>query len=168
MRQFRSGEKSDAARCFEIETSAYEGDEAATLEKITQRLTDYPQGFLILEIQGTVVGFINSGCAFEVEMADEEFKELIGHAPEAPNVVILSVVVDPAYQQQGNAGALMAEFVKRMAAMGKTTIHLMCREQHVPLYEKFGYRYIKPSASDHGGMMWHEMIMTLQAGASSA
>ena len=163
MRKFRSGKKNDAARCFEIETSAYEGDEAATLEKITQRLAEYPQGFLILEIEGKVVGFINSGCAFEVEMADEAFKELIGHAPEAPNVIVLSVVVDPAYQQQGNAEALMVEFVKRMIAMEKKSIHLMCREQHVPLYEKFGYLYIKPSASDHGGMLWHEMIMTLQS-----
>ncbi|ASJ75697.1 GNAT family N-acetyltransferase [Granulosicoccus antarcticus] len=161
MRKFRSGEKRDAARCFEIETLAYEGDEAATLEKITQRLTQYSQGFLILEIEEKVIGFINSACAFEVEMADEEFKELIGHDPKAPNVVVLSVVVDPAYQRQAHSEALMVEFVKRMSEMGKSSIHLMCREQHIRLYEKFGYRYIQPSASDHGGMVWHEMIMTL-------
>ena len=161
MQKFRNATLSNAARCFEIETSAYEGNEAATLEKISNRIAEYPQGFLILEIDHKVIGFINSGCAYEVAMSDEDFKDLVGHVSEAPNVVILSVVVDPAYQGKGHSKALMREFVKRMAGMDKKAIHLMCKEHHVPLYEKFGYRYTKPSVSDHGGMQWHEMVMAL-------
>lgn len=161
MHIFRIAITSDAVRCHEIETSAYEGDEAANLEKISNRIQTYPAGFLVLEIDEQVVGFINSGCAYEVEMSDEDFKELIGHDPDAPNVVIMSVVVDPLHQGKGLSTALMVEFVKRMSAMKKSTIHLMCKEHHVPLYEKFGYRYLQPSASDHGGMTWHEMSMTL-------
>ena len=158
---FRNALPSDAAHCFDIETSAYEGDEAATLEKIATRIAQYPQGFLILEADGEVVGFINSGCAHQVVMSDEAFKELVGHAPEAPNVVIMSVVVDPAHQGKGYAKTLMAEFVQRMQAMGKRSIHLMCKEQHVPLYRAMGYTYVRPSPSDHGGMAWHEMVKTL-------
>ncbi len=94
-------------------------------------------------------------------MSDEEFKELVGHDPAAPNVVIMSVVVDPAEQGKGYSKLLMQRFIQQMRGMGKETIHLMCKDQHVPLYEKMGYRYVKPSASDHGGMVWHEMIMTL-------
>lgn len=161
MYSFRNARPSDAARCFEIESLAYEGDEAATLEKIATRIRQYPEGFLLIESEGTVVGFINCGCAHQVEMSDEAFKELIGHDPDAPNVVILSVVVDPSHQGKGLSRALMTEFVKRMRQMQKTTIHLMCREHHVSLYEKFGYRYHGPSASDHGGMSWREMSMTL-------
>ncbi len=48
-----------------------------------------------------------------------------------------------------------------MRAMGKQTIHLMCKERHVPLYSRMGYTYVQPSPSEHGGMAWHEMIMTL-------
>ena len=54
-----------------------------------------------MELDGKVVGFINSGCAHEVVMSDEAFKELVGHDPDAPNVVIMSVVLDPAYQGKG-------------------------------------------------------------------
>lgn len=156
---FRNAVPADAARCYEIEISAYEGDEAATLEKIALRIGEYPQGFLVLEVDGAIVGFINSGCAENVEMSDEDFKQLIGHDPDAENVVIMSVVVDPAFQGQGHSSRLMREFIARMDGMGKKTIHLMCRDHHVGLYEKFGYRYVKPSASDHGGMAWHEMVM---------
>lgn len=157
----RNARLADAARCFEIETTAYEGDEAATLKKIAARIAQYPQGFLILEADSEIAGFINSGCAFDVVMSDEAFKELVGHSAEAPNVVIMSVVVDPAHQGKGYSTTLMTEFVQRMRDMGKQTIHLMCKQQHVPLYERMGYRYVQPSPSDHGGMAWHEMVMDL-------
>ncbi|MBC2381493.1 GNAT family N-acetyltransferase [Pseudomonas sp. WS 5106] len=157
----RNARPTDAARCFQIETTAYEGDEAATLEKIATRIAQYPQGFLILEADGEIAGFINSGCAFDVVMSDEAFKELVGHSAEAPNVVIMSVVVDPAHQGKGYSTTLMTEFVQRMHGMCKQTIHLMCKQQHVPLYERMGYRYVQPSPSDHGGMAWHEMVMDL-------
>ncbi|WP_018897874.1 GNAT family N-acetyltransferase [Rhizobium sp. 2MFCol3.1] len=158
---FRHPVPADATRCFEIETAAYEGDEAATLEKIATRIEQYPEGFLILEEEGRIAGFINSGCAFDVVMSDEAFKELIGHDPAAPNVVIMSVVVDPAEQGKGYSKLLMQHFIEQMRDAGKSSIHLMCREQHVPLYAKMGYRYTQPSASDHGGMAWHEMVMDL-------
>ena len=144
-----------------METAAYEGDEAATLEKIRMRIELYPQGFLLLETEAGVVGFINSGCADVVKMEDDAFKEFVGHDVDAPNVVILSVVVDPAFQGQGLSRVLMEEFVARMKAMNKATIYLMCREYNVPLYEKFGYRYLNPSASNLGGRAWHEMSMVL-------
>ncbi|MDM3886863.1 GNAT family N-acetyltransferase [Pseudomonas sp. BCRC 81390] len=159
--QFRTPTAADAERCYAIEIGAYEGDEAATLEKIRTRIAQYPQGFLVLEQAGEIVGFINSGCAHQVEMADEAFKELVGHDSQAPNVVIMSVVVDPAHQGKGYARRLMDEFVNRMKAAGKQTIHLMCKQQHVPLYQKMGYQYVQPSPSEHGGMAWHEMVMAL-------
>lgn len=151
----------DVNRCFEIERSAYQGDEAATQAKIAKRIETYPKGFLIAETDGCIVGFINSGCTHEVQMSDEEIKELIGHDPDAPNVVIMSVVVAPNEQGNGHSRALMEEFVDRMRQMDKQVIHLMCKEYHVPLYEKLGYVYSKPSASEHGGIAWHEMSMTL-------
>jgi ribosomal protein S18 acetylase RimI-like enzyme len=151
----------DAERCYQIEIGAYEGDEAATLEKIRTRIGQYPEGFLILEVDGQVIGFINSGCAHEVVMSDEAFKELVGHDPQAPNVVIMSVVVDTACQGRGYSRLMMDAFVARMRELGKQSIHLMCKEQHVELYRRMGYGYVRPSPSAHGGMAWHEMVMAL-------
>ena len=159
--KFRTVVASDLNRCYEIESTAYEGDEAATREKIAKRINQYPDGFLVMELDGQLIGFINSGCAETVVMSDEEFKELVGHSSAAPNVVIMSVVIDPRCQGKGYATELMRRFVDRCRAMGKATIHLMCKERHVALYSKLGYRYVQPSLSSHGGMAWHEMVMTL-------
>ncbi|MDR0226634.1 MAG: GNAT family N-acetyltransferase [Burkholderiaceae bacterium] len=165
---FRQALPSDAPRCFQIESTAYEGDEAATLDKIGIRIAQYPEGFQVMELEGQVIGFINSGCAHEVVMSDEAFKELVGHDPLAPHVVIMSVVLDPAHQGRGHSRRMMETFVRTMAGRGKTSIHLMCRQRHVGLYERLGYRYVKPSASDHGGMSWHEMAMELPPAAAAA
>lgn len=161
---FRQAVPQDTARCYHIETTAYEGDEAATREKIATRIAQYPEGFLVMERDGEIIGFINSGCAYDVVMSDEAFKELVGHDPQAPNVVIISVVIDPAHQGKGYSTLLMRAFIERMRMMNKKTIHLMCEDRHVDLYRRFGYRYVKPSASDHGGMAWHEMMMDLWQG----
>ena len=158
---FRQATAADVDRCYLIEITSYEGGEAATREKIATRIKRYPEGFLCMELNGEVIGFINAGCAWEVVMSDEEFKELVGHEPDAPNVVIMSVVVHPGYQGKGYSSFLLREFVERMKAMNKKTIHLMCKERHVELYAHFGYQYIRPSESEHGGMAWHEMMMTL-------
>lgn len=159
--RFRNATPADTSRCYQIEISAYEGDEAATEQKIATRIAQYPEGFLVMELDGEIVGFINGGCAHQVVMSDETFKELIGHDPAAPNVVIMSVVVDPAYQGKGYSTQLMRTFVEQMARLGKKTIHLMCKDRHVELYARMGYRYVKPSDSDHGGMAWHEMVMDI-------
>jgi GNAT superfamily N-acetyltransferase len=94
-------------------------------------------------------------------MSDEAFKELVGHDPAAPNAVIMSVVVAPAEQGKGYSKLLMQRFIDEMRAARKETIHLMCKDRRVPLYEKMGYRYVRPSESDHGGIAWHEMVMDL-------
>lgn len=158
---FRTVAENDLNRCYAIESTAYEGDEAATKEKIAKRIREYPDGFMVMELAGRVIGFINSGCADEVVMSNEEFKELIGHNAAAPNVVIMSVVIDPAFQGSGYAKEMMRHFIERSRQCGKTTVHLMCKERHVGLYERLGYQYMKPSPSNHGGMSWHEMLMLL-------
>ncbi|MGJ8585418.1 MAG: GNAT family N-acetyltransferase [Marinosulfonomonas sp.] len=159
--RFRTPTPKHAARCFEIESAAYDASSAAPQASIARRIAQYPEGFLLVELDDTIVGFINSGCAHQVEMADHDFKDMIGHDPKAPHIVIMSVVVDPEFQGQGLAKALMQEFIKRAADMKKQTVQLMCREHLIPFYGSFGFRYIRPSDSDHGGGQWHEMTLDL-------
>jgi len=93
-----------------------------------------------------------------VVLSDESFKELVGHDADAPNVVIMSVAVDPAHQGRGNSTLMMQAFVERMRRMGKTSIHLMCKERHaiqaawILLRQALGFR---PQRA------WHEMVMDL-------
>ncbi len=157
----RNVTEQDIDRCYEIETNAYAGDEAASKEKILKRIRTYPEGFIVLENEREIIGFINAGATDNVVLSDEEFKELVGHDPKGKQIVIMSVVVHPDYQGQGMASRLMDEFIGRMKAMEKREIYLICQTELIPMYARFGYQDLGPSDSDHGGLSWHEMSLTL-------
>ena len=152
---------SDLDRCYEIESVSYAGDEAATKPKIHKRIETYPEGFIVLEVNDEVVGFINSGAAHEVQLSDEEFKELVGHDPAGKNIVIMSVVVHPDHQGKGYSNLLLKEFTKKMRELGKSKIFLICQSELVTLYSKHGFKDLGESDSDHGGLSWHEMELDL-------
>ncbi|WP_370280438.1 GNAT family N-acetyltransferase [Pontibacterium sp.] len=151
----------DLDRCYEIETVSYGGDEAASKEKILKRIRTYPEGFTVLENEREIIGFINAGATDNVVLSDEDFKELVGHDPNGKKIVIMSVVVHPDYQGQGMAGKLMDDFIGRMKLMGKDEIYLICQKELITMYAKFGYQDLGPSESDHGGLSWHEMSLSL-------
>jgi len=152
----------DLDRCFEIESVSYSGDEAASKEKILKRINTFPQGFIVLENDKEIIGFINSGATHKVELSNEEFKELVGHDSAGRHIVILSVVVHPAYQGKGMASKLMDNFIDRMKFLGKSDIHLICQTELIDMYAKYGFVDQGASDSEHGGMSWNEMSLSLQ------
>jgi ribosomal protein S18 acetylase RimI-like enzyme len=152
----------DLDRCYEIESVSYSGEEAATREKILKRIKTYPEGFTVLENEEEIIGFINSGATCKVELSDEDFKELVGHDSDGEHVVILSVVVHPAYQGRGMASRLMSNFIGRMKALDKSDIYLICQPDLIEMYARYGFVDLGASDSTHGGMSWHEMSLSLQ------
>ena len=152
----------DLDRCFEIESVSYSGEEAATKEKIQKRINTFPEGFIVLENDREIIGFINSGATHEVELSNEDFKELVGHDSEGRHIVILSVVIHPAYQGKGMASRLMNNFLERMKALGKSDIYLICQTELIDMYAGYGFLDLGGSDSEHGGMSWNEMSLSLQ------
>ncbi|WP_197466271.1 GNAT family N-acetyltransferase, partial [Oleiphilus sp. HI0080] len=75
--------------------------------------------------------------------------------------VVMSVVVHPEYQGKGFAGALVKHFIEQMRAMSKEDIYLICQTELIGFYEKYGFNYLAPSESDHGGRAWHDMRLDL-------
>lgn len=94
-------------------------------------------------------------------MSDEAFKELIGHDPTGAHVVIMSVAVAPDHQGKGYASRLLKAFITEMRSLGKREIHLICQTNLIDFYARFGFEYRCISASEHGGLSWHEMGLTL-------
>jgi len=151
----------DVDRCFEIEECAYAGEEAATKEKILTRIKGYPEGFIVLENDNEIIGFINSGATHKVELSDEEFKELIGHDSAGEYIVIMSVVIHPKYQGLSMTTKLMTHFIDHMKQLNKKELYLICQTELVDMYAKYGFLYLGKSDSSHGGLNWHEMSLSL-------
>lgn len=151
----------DLNACIEIETASFPTDEAASATSIENRINTYAQGFLVAERNGRVVGQINSGATAKSDITDEAFKQLIGHDPDGPAMVVFSLSVLPQFRHQGIAAALMDRFIAEARTMDKQRVLLLCKEELVPFYRNFGYADAGISASTHGGAVWHEMRLEL-------
>jgi ribosomal protein S18 acetylase RimI-like enzyme len=115
----------------------------------------------VLENEQEIIGFINSGATDDVQLSDEDFKDLIGHDANGRYIVIMSVVVHPDYQGKSMASVLMKHFIESMQDLGKEEIFLICQTELIGLYEKFDFVLMGKSNSDHGGLSWHDMSLTL-------
>ena len=150
----------DLDPCYAIEKASY-GSEGATRERIGKRIEIYSQGFLVAELDGQVIGFVNSGSTNKEDISEEEFKDMVEHESEGENIVIFSLAVAPEHRGRGISRQLMERFIDGSKGMGKSRILLLCQPGLVPYYEKYGFIDGGESKSRHGGLRWHEMYLPL-------
>lgn len=160
--QIRQVTINDLEQCFTLEQQCFPEEEAASRENIETRITQFPQGFYVLENEnGKLIGHINSGCTNKNDITDEAFKGLIGHNPEGENMVIFSVAVTPKSRGKKYGHKLLRHFEKQCRILKKVRILLLCKTVLIPYYKNAGYTYKSISASTHGGAQWHEMELRL-------
>ncbi len=151
----------DLAACTTIEERSFSPEEAASPQSLKTRIHTYPDGFLVAEYAGEVIGQINSGSTDKTDITDEAFKQLIGHDPKGCNIVILSLSVLPEYRRHGVGSQLLTEFIEQARQLGKSRILLLCKSDLITYYARHGFLDSGISASTHGGAQWHEMQLSL-------
>jgi len=156
----RQVRKDDLDSCYEVESRCYTL-EGATKERIAKRIELFPQGFLVAEINGRIVGMVNSGSTDKDSIADEELKDMVGHNPDGRNIIVFSLAVLPEFQKKSISKILMTEFIVTSRELRKDKILLICRESLIEYYHNFGFVYAGKSSSKHGGFDWHEMRLQL-------
>src|SRR5215207_5848650 len=87
----------DLDGCFTVETPGFPPEEAATRETIQLRIETFPEDFLVAEVNGRVVGILNSAATHKDDISDEELKQLIGQDPGGRNMVVFALAVLPEY-----------------------------------------------------------------------
>ncbi len=152
--------KSDLDACFTIESTCYTTD-AATREKIEKRIALFPEGFLVAEVGGQVVGMINSGATDKDDITDDAFKDMTDHIHNGKHIVIFSLAVLPEFQGVGISRRLMEKFIEASGDLEKEKILLMCKSGLISYYRKYGFHYAGKSKSTLGGFEWHEMYLPL-------
>ena len=152
----------DIDECFVVESSGFPPEEAASRATIRLRIDRFPEGFLVAEVDGRVVGILNSAATDKADLSDEELKQLVGHDPAGRNLVVFALAVLPEYRKQGIARKLMSRFAEEARARGKENILLMCKQHLIAYYERLGFVQAGLSKSTHGGAEWHEMRLALE------
>jgi len=151
----------DLDECFTVEMSGFPPEEAATRATIKLRIEGFPEGFLVAEVNGKVVGILNSGATDKEDISDEELKQLIGHDPAGKNMVVFALAVLPEFQKQGIARRLISTFVEEARQRGQEHVLLLCKRHLIAYYETMGFSHMGLSRSTHGGAEWHAMRLSL-------
>lgn len=157
----RQAQLNDLDSSYAIEIACFPADEAASKDNMRTRLTSFPQGYIVAELDNILVGHINSGATDKDDISDEALKAMIGHDADGENLVVFSVAVHPDYQRQGIASALMRAYIRLAKQMNKSTVLLLCKENLVNFYSNLGFESRGRSASTHGGAVWYEMCLRL-------
>lgn len=93
----------DLEECVAVENAGFPPEEAASRETIQLRVERFPEGFLVAEWHGKVVGILNSAATNKDDLSDEELKQLIGHDPNGKNMVVFALAVLPEFEKRGIA-----------------------------------------------------------------
>lgn len=161
MIKIRQVRNEDLDACYEIESKCFSKSEAASKENIKKRMHIYPEGFYIAEINGNIVGMINSSIINKDDLSDEKIKSMCEHVNNGENLVIISLLVNPEYQRKGISRRLIQKVIDEAKHQNKKNILLLCKDHLIDFYKKYGFKHKCISASNHGGAQWNEMILKL-------
>lgn len=150
----------DLDRVAEIEGLCFPAAEAAARSTLEQRIKLCGDYFLVAEVNGAVIGFINGALTEQAVICDDMYG-LNNLNNNGNNVAVFGLDVVSDYRQQGIAAKLLAQFVAIAKRQHKKQVVLTCKEQLVAYYEKFGFKNQGLSGSVHGGASWFDLSLDL-------
>ena len=142
-----------------IEDACFPEAEAASLESLSERLQLFPESFLVAEVEGELVGFVNGAVIDEPIIRDAHYHDAALHNPDGAYQSVFGLDVSPAHRKQGIAEKLVTALIDAARQAGRKGLTLCCKEEKIPYYEKFGLVNSGKSSSTHGNAVWYDMIL---------
>lgn len=149
----------DLDRVANIELVCFPKAEAATRETFENRLKIFTESFLIAEMDGEMVGFINGSVINEEVIHDEFYSDASFHDPKGDYQSIFGLDVLPEYRKIGIAAELVKALIEVARRAGRKGLTLCCKEEKIHYYKKLGFIDIGKSESEHGNAIWYNMIL---------
>ena len=156
---FRTAQLSDLDRVTEIEYICFPAEQAATRAAFEQRIKTFPSHFILLEQEGTPIGFVNGAVLDERYIEDEMYELTDSHNERGAYQSVYGLDVLPEYRGRGLAHKLMAQLIDQAKKEGRRGVTLTCLDEKIGFYETMGFKNEGVSASSHGGVVWNNMIL---------
>ena len=156
---FRTAQLSDLDRVTEIEYICFPAEQAATRAAFEQRIKTFPSHFILLEHEGTPIGFVNGAVLNARYIEDEMYERTDSHNERGAYQSVYGLDVLPEYRGRGLAHKLMAQLIDQAKKEGRRGVTLTCLDEKIGFYETMGFKNEGVSASSHGGVVWNNMIL---------
>lgn len=153
----RQAKIEEAGSLADIEAACFPAAEAASLQEISERMHAFLENFLVAELDGKIIGFIDGGTTNEPHLPDELYHDVSLHNPAGAYQTVFGLNVLPEYRCRGIAGELLDALVRISRERGKKGVVLTCKERLIHYYEKHGFVKYGVADSCHGGATWYDM-----------
>ena len=157
--EIREATMDDLDAIVRIEALCFPASEAAARESLEARLRVFPSHFLVLEANGTLIGFINGMVTDDRTISDALFDHAERHAENGAWQSVFGLDVLPEYRRRGHAERLVRAFVEHARREQRLGCILTCKERLLPYYAGFGFKNLGVSRSQHGGSVWYDMVL---------
>lgn len=137
--KIRTVKMNDLDAIVELESSAFHMSEEMTRKDMIGRIENYPNTFLVAEVDGKVVGHVFGPVSKERYIRDELYFKNQPNNAQYPYQTILSLATNQDYRKQGIASALIEELCKIAQAQDRRAITLTCLPKLFHFYEKRGF-----------------------------
>lgn len=144
-----------------LEQACFPPAEAASRERMLERLTVFPNNCWLMFDGETLVSFVLGCCTNERDLSDEMFADASMHDDKGAWQMIFSVATLPEYQRRGLAERLLRHVTEEARRQGRRGLVLTCKDRLVHFYAKVGYVSEGVSSSEHGGAVWYQMRLEL-------
>jgi ribosomal protein S18 acetylase RimI-like enzyme len=144
-----------------IENTCFPPEEAASRDRLRDRLNVFPTHFWLFENDnGEIIGFANGMVVNQQTFSDDCFANANLHDKNGDWQTIFGVLVLPEYRKRGYAGKLLEALANSARQDKRKGCILTCKQHLVNYYEKHGYQNKGLSGSTHGGACWYNMVLT--------
>lgn len=154
VRKAREDDLEDMAR---IEQQCFPVEEAASKQRIAERMKCFGNHFFVIEYAGIIVGFINGMVTDTDRISDEMYENTSLNNEQGKWQTVFGLDVAEGFRKRGFAALLINELIKTARNEKRQGVILTCKEKLIPFYEKFGFKNQGLSRSVHGGAVWYDM-----------
>lgn len=151
----------DLQELVAIENACFSKEEGATKEAFEKRIKLISDSFFVAEEGGAVIGLVNGPVIGTAYITDDLFDEIKENPATGGHQSILGLAVSPNHQNKGVASALLAHLENIAREKQRETITLTCKKELIRFYESHGYCNYGVSDSEHGGVIWYNLIKKL-------
>ena len=138
----RTVKMDDLDAIVELESSAFHMSEEMTRKDMIGRIENYPDTFLVAQVDGKVVGHVFGPVSKERYIKDELYFKNQPNNAKYNYQTILSLATNQEYRKQGIASALIEELCKIAQSQDRRAITLTCLPKLFHFYEIYVKIYI--------------------------
>ncbi len=161
MKLIRNACAIDLDAIAKIEQLCFPKNEAASKNALIERFKVFPNNFFVLEINHSIIGFINGNFTNSKVISDSFYHNANLHNPEETYASVFGICILEKYRGLGYGSMLLNEYCDMALREKKKAVILTCKEAYLSFYETNGFTCLGVSKSTHGNAKWYDMIRSL-------